>query len=155
MTNEFSVRITKITSRIGVSWTHSLPFWLWPLFNSMKSPYYQTILSKGSNQIHLLYITLWNLPLPIFKVFVQILLDVNLFLNQTLLTFFLYVRQHVILMLWNKHKYQHPADVFVKNIFNPFYDTGPFLYYLKCIRNQRFLDVFRGEHWKRPMPLMG
>ena len=26
MTDEFSVRVTKITSRIGVSWTHSLPF---------------------------------------------------------------------------------------------------------------------------------
>ena len=27
MTDEFSVRVTKITSRIGVSWTHSLPFY--------------------------------------------------------------------------------------------------------------------------------
>ena len=26
-TDEFSVRVTKITSRIGVSWTHSLPFY--------------------------------------------------------------------------------------------------------------------------------
>ena len=34
-TDEFSVRITKINSRIGVSWTHSLPFCFWPIFNSM------------------------------------------------------------------------------------------------------------------------
>ena len=27
MTDEFSVRVTKITSRIGISWTHSLPFY--------------------------------------------------------------------------------------------------------------------------------
>ena len=27
MTDEFSVRVTKITSRIGVSWTHSLPLY--------------------------------------------------------------------------------------------------------------------------------
>ena len=30
-TNEFSVRVTKITSRIGVSWNHSLPFYFWPI----------------------------------------------------------------------------------------------------------------------------
>ena len=34
-----------------------------------------------------------NLALPIFKVFIQILLNVNLSLNQTLLTFLPYVRQ--------------------------------------------------------------
>ena len=27
MTDEFSVRVTKFTSKIGVSWTHSLPFY--------------------------------------------------------------------------------------------------------------------------------
>ena len=35
VTDEFSVRVTKITSRIGVLWTHSLPFCFWPIFNSM------------------------------------------------------------------------------------------------------------------------
>ena len=34
-TVEFSVRVTKITSSIGVSWTHSLPFCSWLIFNSM------------------------------------------------------------------------------------------------------------------------
>ena len=33
--DEFSVRVTKITSRIGVSWTHSLRFCFWPIFNSI------------------------------------------------------------------------------------------------------------------------
>ena len=31
MTDEFSVRVTKITPRIGVSWTHSLPFYFQPI----------------------------------------------------------------------------------------------------------------------------
>ena len=37
--------------------------------------------------------TLYNFALQILGAFVQILLNVNLFLNQTLLTFWLYVRQ--------------------------------------------------------------
>ena len=43
MTDEYSVRFTKITARIGVSGTHSLPFCFWPklLTNEM------AILSKG------------------------------------------------------------------------------------------------------------
>ena len=40
ITDEFLVWVTKITSRIGVSWAHSLPFWHWPIFKSMKWPYY-------------------------------------------------------------------------------------------------------------------
>ena len=39
MTDDFSVRVTKITSRTGVSWTHSLPFCFWPIFNSMNYPH--------------------------------------------------------------------------------------------------------------------
>ena len=35
VTDGFSVRVTKITSTIGVSWTHTLPFCFWPIFNSM------------------------------------------------------------------------------------------------------------------------
>ena len=30
--------------------------------------------------------------------------------------------------------YQHSADIFVKNIFNPFHGPGLFLYFLKYIR---------------------
>ena len=33
--------VTKITSKIGVSWTHNKGFWFWLIFNSMKWPYYQ------------------------------------------------------------------------------------------------------------------
>ena len=36
MTDRFSARVTKITPSIGASWTHSLPFWFWPIFNSLK-----------------------------------------------------------------------------------------------------------------------
>ena len=32
----FSVKVTKTTSRIGVSLTHSLPFCFLPIFNSLK-----------------------------------------------------------------------------------------------------------------------
>ena len=52
-------------------------------------PYYQ----KHVNQIILNRTTLWSLALRIFEAFVRILLIVNLSLNQTLLTFLLYVRQ--------------------------------------------------------------
>ena len=53
----------------------------------MEWPYYQ----NDVNQIYLNHTTLWNLSLPIFKIFVRIFLNVNLSLNQTLLTFLLYV----------------------------------------------------------------
>ena len=88
-TDEFSVRVTKITSKIGLSWTYILPSWFWPGFNSVHWPYYQ----KEINQIVLNHTTLWNVSLPTFEVFIQILLNVNLSLNQTLVTFLLCVRQ--------------------------------------------------------------
>ena len=51
--------------------------------------YYQ----KDVNQITLNHPTLLNFALQIFEAFIQILLNVNLSLNKTLLTFWLYVRQ--------------------------------------------------------------
>ena len=51
--------------------------------------YYQ----KDVNQITLNHSTLLNFALQIFEAFIQILLNVNLSLNKTLLTFWLYVRQ--------------------------------------------------------------
>ena len=48
------------------------------------------------NHLSLLLLVKWkmlNLALQIFKVFVQILLNVNLSLDQSLLIFLLYVRQ--------------------------------------------------------------
>ena len=53
-TEEFSERVTKITSRIGVKWTHSLPFCFWPIFNFMKWSYHR----KDVNQIMLNHTTL-------------------------------------------------------------------------------------------------
>ena len=47
---------------------------------------------KAINQITLNYLTLSSLALQLFEAFVQILLIVNLSMNQTLLTFLLYVR---------------------------------------------------------------
>ena len=35
------------------------------------------------------------------------------------------------MLFWNKDEYQHSAEIFVKNIFNPFSETGLFLYFLK------------------------
>ena len=77
-TDDLSVMITKITSRIGVSWTHSLPFWFWPIL-ILKWSYYQ----KKVNQITSNHTTLWNSALPILEVFGWISLDVNPSLNQT------------------------------------------------------------------------
>ena len=45
--------------------------------------------------------------------------------------------------LWNKHEYQNSADIFVKNIFNPFDDAGLSLYFLKYMRKPEVPDVFR------------
>ena len=48
-------------------------------------------------------------------------------------------------LLWNKHEYQHSADIFVKNIFNPFHGSGLLLYFLKYIGNSRgFLMITGG-----------
>ena len=69
------------------------------------------ILSKDINQINLNHTTLWNLALPIFEVFIVILLNVNLSLNQTLMSFLLHVKQTwmtlltiymVLLFMWRK-----------------------------------------------------
>ena len=54
------------------------------------------------------------------------------------------MRKHVLLR--SKNEYQHAADIFNKNIFNPFHDTALLLYSLKYISN-----VFR-EQRKRPLP---
>ena len=43
VTDEYAVRVTKILSRIGVSWTCSLTFYFWSNFNS----WIMIILSKG------------------------------------------------------------------------------------------------------------
>ena len=56
----FSVRVTKITSIICVSWTHRLPFWFWSIFNSMKWPY-----QNGTKQVNLNHVILWIVALPI------------------------------------------------------------------------------------------
>ena len=44
LTDEFSLRVTKITSRIGVSWIHRLPFYFEPILTQWT----MAILSKGS-----------------------------------------------------------------------------------------------------------
>ena len=81
-TDEYSLRVSQITWRIGVSWTYSLPFCFRHIFNLMKWPFYQ----NNVKQISLNHTTPWNLTSPIFEVFFQILLNVNISLNQGLLT---------------------------------------------------------------------
>ena len=64
-TDEFSVSVTKITSRIGVSWTHSLPF----CFEKFLTQWIMTILSKGCkpdnfephNSLKLSFTNIWGL----------------------------------------------------------------------------------------------
>ena len=58
--------------------------------------------------------------------------------NQCKLT----VRKHGL--LWNKHEYQHSADISFKNIFNPFPATGLFLHFLKYIRKTEVSWCFQG-----------
>ena len=52
MTDEFSVRVTKITLTIDVSWIHSLRFWFWPIFKSVKWPYYQKSVKPDNFESH-------------------------------------------------------------------------------------------------------
>ena len=78
----------KITLRIGISRTHSLPFW-----NQFLVQWIMSMLSKGSkpdnfephNSLKLSFAYIWD--------FCSKFLNVNLSVNQTLLTFLLYVRQ--------------------------------------------------------------
>ena len=37
-----------------------------------------------------------------------------------------YIRKHAL--LWNKYKYHHSADLFIKNIFNPFHGWSLFIH---------------------------
>ena len=81
-TDEFSVRVTKISSRIGVSWTHSLLFCFWPILTQ----WIMAILSKGCKPDN--FESHKSLKLSFRNV-----RGLYLSLNQTLLTFLLYVRQ--------------------------------------------------------------
>ena len=47
-------------------------------------------------------------------------------------------------LLWNKHEYQHSADIFVKNIFNLFHGIGLFLYFSKYKRKPEVSWCFLG-----------
>ena len=79
----------KLLQRL-VSHELSLPFYFFPQFKLNELwLYYQ----KHVDQIIVNRTTLQSLALRIFEAFVRILLIANLSLNQTLLTFLLYVRQ--------------------------------------------------------------
>ena len=80
--DEFSVTITKISSRIGVSWTHSLLFCFWPILTQ----WIMAILSKGCKPDN--FESHKSLILSFTNV-----RSLYLFLHQTVLTFLLYVRQ--------------------------------------------------------------
>ena len=54
-------------------------------------------------------------------------------------------------LLWNKHEYQHSADIFVKNIFNHLLALVFFYTFRNTSEKLKFPDVFR-EHWKRAVP---
>ena len=89
LTDEFSVRVTKITSRIGVSWTHSL----FMFFTYFLTQWVMAILSKGCKLDNFESHNSLKFVLKTFLAFIRILLNVNLSLNQTLLTFWFYMRQ--------------------------------------------------------------
>ena len=100
MADEFSVRVTEIASRIGVSWTHSLPFH----FQLILTQSTMAILSKACkpesfeshNSLKLSFTNIWALR--------SNFVIVNLSLNQTLLTFLLYVRQPSKKLSWELTK---------------------------------------------------
>ena len=88
----------KIASSIGVSWAPQ-PFLTY--FNSWQG---HIIKRTKARQ---LWIILSNLVLLIFEVSIRILLNVNLSLSQTLLTFLLYLRQRGYLPLIRKNCFTH------------------------------------------------
>ena len=51
MTDKFSVRVTKITWRIGVLWTHSIPFYFQPILWKRSPPLSQQPSSKNWGRI--------------------------------------------------------------------------------------------------------
>ena len=68
VTDGFSVRVTKITSTIGVSQTHTLPFCFSPIFNSMSYDHimkrmYKTDNFESHNSLKLNFINTWGLCL--------------------------------------------------------------------------------------------
>ena len=92
-TDEFSVRVTKITSGIGVSWITAYL----SVFDLFLTQWIMAILSMGCKTDNF---ESHKLALQIFEAFIQILLNVKLSLNQTLLlTFWLYVRQTWVIQL--------------------------------------------------------
>ena len=114
LTDEFSVRVTKITSRIGVSWTQSL----FMFFTYFLTQWVMAILSKGCKPDNFESHNSLKFVLKTFLAFIRILLNVNLSLNQTLLTFRLYVRQTwmiTLIIFLQSEKIMHGLAVYVKN----------------------------------------
>ena len=88
--NEFSVRLNKNYLKDWCLMNSQPTFLFFDPFLTQWIIAYQ----KDVNQITLNHTALENLALRIFETFVRILLNVNLSLNQTLLTFLLCVRQN-------------------------------------------------------------
>ena len=64
MTDELSVWVVKITSRIGISWTHSQTFCFWPNFNSLNFVHiYKIDNFESQNFLKLCFTSIWGLRL--------------------------------------------------------------------------------------------
>ena len=88
-TDEFSVRVTKLLQGLA---SHELMAYL-SVFNLYLTQWIMAILSKGCNPDNLEPLNSLKHSFTNIEVFVPIFLNVNLFLNQTLLKFFLCGRQ--------------------------------------------------------------
>ena len=94
LADEFSVRVTKITLRIGISWATDY-FSVFGLFLTQ----WIMAISKGCKAENCKSHNSLKPSFANIKSFVGILLNVNLSLNQTLLTFLLYVRQTYMIQI--------------------------------------------------------
>ena len=66
MTDELSVWVVKITSKIGISWTHSQTFCFWPNLNSLNSVHiYKIDNFESQNFLKLCFTSIWGLRLNI------------------------------------------------------------------------------------------
>ena len=87
-TDEFSARVTKVTPRVVVSWTYSLPFRFWPLF-WFDEIAISKVRKSGNFELHS------SLKLSFTKIqgILSKFFGCKSFLNQALLIFLLYLRQ--------------------------------------------------------------
>ena len=112
----------------------SLAFWFWPLFNSMKWLYYKKGHKPNNFESH----NPLKLSFPILTVFLWILLNVSLSLNQTLLTFWHSMGEK---LGWQNWFWQFLCGAFSFFHLNRFCYSYPWSCSLCEVRNSFYMEL--------------